>query len=791
MGGERRFLDERSALGAERIASHSERLRSGQHRRARAVRQGALVWLVAGVACVDPVEVDPDETLDAERQSPPIAEFDPASSVVPLPNALLMNPTTGRLNVPASCGEQPGSSAERLRSALNQLDGFGTSRQSLVATFDEPIDPASLQGRVALVRLTERGQPVSPPEGPVPIDVLTSSTRRATADCLSSVELPSVVIQPREPLRQASGYAVLIAEGVTNDIGADVEPSVTWALVRQAEPPVRFSANAGVAEPPSYNATPFDPAEPDQLASLRGLDLLWRGHAPLLAALDQLAPIVLPGVVSSRDDVLLAWGFSTQTLSDVFDASIDGSPASWIAGNVAPLSVSAPAAGGGAPVSVEQAFALALPGVPCDSLGCAAIGAVYTASAASQAPTFQSASYLTNDDCSAPAVLTGAFSDPVAPMRICERQLPVLAFVPATPAPATGYPVVLFAHGIGRSKDDLFALAGSLASFGMASVAVDALDHGVRAVRISSDAAVGCDGVVGAGRPCESTFGPSCAPQCFAPLLSADLAVTRDHLRQTVLDHLALGKALAGCGDLNACGGLFVDPARIGFIGHSLGSLIGAVSVANSADVSAAVLNVGGADWLQVLSETETLGIRCPLIDALIAAGVIPGQAWNLGQNPAATCVGDAWKSEPGFLQFASAARWILDPVDAVNYTRVLADGPPVLVGEVVGDPVVPNSATETLATALGLQPTMAAVATSATPDPTPAVLAAGSVWVRYVNLDGDAATMFPGNGFSHGSLLSPAAPSPTMAAPSGELGTLRIRVDGLSFLMAQFGANP
>jgi hypothetical protein len=328
--------------------------------------QAGLFLLVASAACVEPVEVDPDETLDAERVQPPLAEFDPASGIVPLPNALLMDPVTGRLDVPPACGEQPGSSAERLRSALNQLDGFGTSRQSLVATFDEPIDPASLEGRVALVRLTERGQPVNPFEGPVPIDVLTSSTRRSTPDCSSSLELPSVVIRPREPLRQASTYGVVIARGVTNDIGEDFEPSVTWALVRQARAPVRFAATAAAGEAPIYNATPFDPAEPEALASLRGLDLLWRGHAPLLSALDLLAPVVLPGIVWSRDDVLLAWGFSTQTISDVFDASIDGSPASWIADNVAPLSLPAAAAGGGAPVSVEQAFGVALPGVSCE-----------------------------------------------------------------------------------------------------------------------------------------------------------------------------------------------------------------------------------------------------------------------------------------------------------------------------------------------------------------------------------------------------------------------------------------
>jgi hypothetical protein len=237
---------------------------------------------------------------------------------------------------------------------------------------------------------------------------------------------------------------------------------------------------------------------------------------------------------------------------------------------------------------------------------------------------------------------------------------------------------------------------------------------------------------------------------------------------------------------------LFVDPDRIGFVGQSLGSLIGAVSVANSLDIDAAVLNVGGADWLTVLSETETVALRCPLVDALITAGVIPGEVWDLGANPNATCVGDAWKSEPGYLQFASAARWILDPVDAINYAGALsrAEAPPLLVGEVVDDAVVPNSATATLTTALGLSPAMAAVAASAAPDPTQEAVAGGSAWIRYQNLDADAETMFPGNAFDHGSLLAPATPSPTMGAPSGQLGTVRMRVDAISFLVSHMIAN-
>lgn len=746
----------------------------------------ALLGLLALGACTDEVELDPGETT---LVPPPTAEFDPGAGIVPLPNALLINPATGRLQVPARCGEEPGSAAEGLRNTLNQLDGFGTSQLDLVATFSEPVDLASLAGRVALVRVAERGAPVLPPEGPVPIDVFTASTPRAAADCTSSSAVPAVVIRPREVLRDASSYAVLIAKGVTTEGGAEFEPSVTWSLVRQEEAPVRFAEGSRASAAPVYNATPFDAGEPEGLASLRGLDQLWRGFAPLLAGVDALAPLVLPGQIDSRDDLLLAWAFNTQTITDVFDPDVAGSPANTILAASAPLVVGAPAAGAGAPVTIEQAFAAALPGVSCAALGCAAIGTLYAAGPAATAPTFTSSSYLTGDDCSLPAAATGAFDDPVAPTLTCRRQLPVLAVVPSTPAPATGYPTLIFAHGIGRSKEDLLPLAGTLAAAGIASVSVDALDHGVRAVQISTDAAIGCDGA-GEGRSCLDVFGPTCAAQCYAPLLSSNLAVTRDHLRQTVLDHLALAHALAGCAEPGACGNLQVDPARIGFVGQSLGALIGGVSVAVAGDVSAAVLNVGGADWLRVLTETDTLAIRCPLVDALIAGGVIEGDPWNRGANPAATCVGEAWKEDPGFRDFAAAARWILDPVDAVNFVGayVASDAPPVLVSEVVADPVVPNSATATFAEAIGLTPSEGAVAASATPEPTPAALEPGSVWIRYQNLDANPAMMFPGNAYGHGSLLQPAEPSPSMGEASGQLGTVRIRVDAVSFLASHLG---
>jgi dienelactone hydrolase len=730
------------------------------------------------------VSVDDEET--GEGVAPPRAEFDPGARVVPLPNAVLIDPASGRVTLPQACGEEPDSAALDLREALNELDGFGTSKANLVATFSEPVNPGSLPGRVFVLRLAERGVPLSAFEGPVEVDVVPSLSRRFTADCSSSAVVPNVTIRPRAPLEEASTYAVVFLAGIESESSVEFEPAATWALVRQELPPVTFAAGT---EPPlvTSNATPFDPAIAEDRASLVGLDRLWRGHAPLLGAFDQFAPALAPGQALGRDDVLLAWAFETQTLSDPFDPAVENSPAASLAAVSGALTVPPALAGEGAPLSVEQFFGSAFPGVPCGALGCDAIGSIYAASAVSAAPSFVSPSFLQGDDCDATEPLaTGPFSDPLAPVKVCDRTIPVIAVVPSEPPGASGYPTVMFGHGLGRSKEDVLAIAGALAQAGIASVAFDAVDHGARAAQVSVDAALGCDGP-GPGRPCVDSFGPTCAPQCFAPILSSDLPATRDHLRQTVLDQLQLERVLQGCSTVGACGQLQVDPARIGYLGQSLGALIGGVSVAMSSSMRAAVLNVGGGDWVQVFTDTATPAIRCPLVDALIEGGVLSGEAWNRGANPNALCLGEEWKGDPRFQEFAAAARWVLDPVDAVNYAARYHEegGPAVLLAEVVDDAVVPNSATLTFATLLGVSPEPAAVAASAAPAPTPAALEAGSRWIRYAGLAGDPASMFPGNAFAHGSLLSPASPDATMAAASGSLGTIRMQVDTLAFLVS------
>ncbi len=52
--------------------------------------------------------------------------------------------------------------------------------------------------------------------------------------------------------------------------------------------------------------------------------------------------------------------------------------------------------------------------------------------------------------------------------------------IPTSAAPGSGYPVVIFGHGLGRSRRDALLLADTLAQGGMATIAVDTVYHGDR-----------------------------------------------------------------------------------------------------------------------------------------------------------------------------------------------------------------------------------------------------------------------------------------------------------------------
>jgi len=718
--------------------------------------------------CVD-IDIDDEE-------AGPVVEFDPSNSIVPLPNSLLFDPGgSGRLDLPAGCNESSTEAAIRV-GILNQLDGFGTFKPAASITFTSPVDPATLTDRIKLFQRTDGATAIDPLiSQEVPLVFIPGVTARDSADCSSTGSVPSLTIVPAVPLEDNSTYTYVVLSGIEDENGDAYLAAPTWALIRQSDNPVVVENGSIVSE-----TTPLNPAVPDDRESLLGIDQLWKLHAGALSFLDEAVNV-------SRDDILLAWDFKTQTITDPLDLDVTGSLAANLP-TTTPLlgmggtpGMNAIAAGMGVPPFIEGV--LGAPGA-CMQLPCAAIGTVFSGAFASNNYLLDTPNPLTGGD-----PVPAQWPDPLAPAQNGIDPVTVSAILPAGSPPPGGWPVVVFGHGFTRSRGDIFAIGSQLAAAGIATVSLDWVAHGDptlggRAIQVN-------DQGLCAGTP-DPTDTDTGGITCFAPSLSSNLAADRDYIRQSVLDTLALINALKLC-SADTCGtGFNLDPNRIGYISQSLGSMIGSVVVPMSPDIKTAVLNVGGVGIIDIIENTRP-GFLCPLVDALIDAGVLSGDKSNLtAMPPTGLCLTDTWKTNPAWLEFANIARWIVDPADGANFADRLV-GRPILLQEVVGDDTVSNGSTQTWAALLGLTPTAAAVATSPTPAPTSAITGGvGSAhYVQYDTVPANLGMGFPGNAFWHFSLLGPPDDDPDTAdideEVAGTLGLVQMQTDAVMHLCLNF----
>jgi pimeloyl-ACP methyl ester carboxylesterase len=764
-----------------------------------------LVLFASG--CPD-VKTDPGEG-PGEGTSGPIVEFDPSNSILPFPNNLVLCATgtdstgapctIGKVAIPPTACESAASKATRTN-VLDQLDGFGTFEAATQITLSAAVDPTTLDGHIVMYQRTHGTTAIDPTGAtPVPVKLIPATTLRFTeGQCTSPAMINAVTIVPLVPLEQKSTYTFAVLPGIKTSDGKDYSPSSTWALVRAQNDPVTVDDHGNI----TANRTPLVPGGdangngvPDT-KEIVGLDQVWKAHVAAFA--------FLKGVGVMRDQTLVAWDYTTQTVTDPLDPNVPGSPASAVASTPGFLGLQSvvcdigPACPNGYDRTAEpysqcpggddntQCFlkiSLAVGSGAtgaaiyptgnqiCGQVGCAAIGDVLGGVLVST----QYQQPLPNP-LAGGAPIPGQWSDPLAPTEQGGEQIQALVFIPASPAPATGWPTVVFGHGLTSSKTALAAIAPQLAGSPehFASIAIDFVDHGSRAIKITNDGA------------CATETDPSANPECFQPVISADLGQTRDNFRQTILDLQRVVKVAKYCGthpctSATASGTgptpstFKVDPAHIVYMGQSLGGIIGTTTTATSPDIVSSVLDVPAVGLVDVLEHTDTLQIRCALVDALIDAGVLVG---NKSSTASPLCANEDWQAQPGYQQFSGIARWVLDPADGANFmSRLLTKK--FLIQEVVGDQVVPNYATDIEGALAGLMPQNADSATSAPPPASAAITTnpTANKWLRYPTLPAMGA--FPGNTFAHASLLRPANGN-----PDGQLGTARLQSDAITFLV-------
>ncbi|MDE2090672.1 MAG: hypothetical protein KGJ08_02065 [Gammaproteobacteria bacterium] len=668
------------------------------------------------------------------------ASYAPLSGIGPFPNDLYFNgSTTGTLNIPV-LASGAGSPANAPILAMNHLDGFGT--QSVInAYFTSQIDPTSLNaGDVIVFKVSSNPQnkAVNPPPpggtGAAPV-LLTQG-----ANCSSSATDYSVGvsagsdsggtvlnIMPCKPLAGGSTYLVVLTNGIKDSIGDAAAPSADYALILAADLPVLSGGQMGTT----------GNAQLDQVA---------------LFTLPQLA--VAAGAGVNPQAIAATFSFSTQYI--------------------------------GATLTALQANTPAGIGTAADTgLNTHAINAALYGFAEVWAGTLKIPYYLSVATPSNPApALTGYWHtasggdttvlDPM-PVATTTVTIPMLINLPipnnaangGCPAPATptsGWPVVIFQHGITQNRENVFAVADSLAKACIATVAIDLPLHGV-----TDNTDPFYDNQLFSGSPAaglmtgERTFDLPEVPPFFstasttiAPSGSYFINLTspltlRDDLREAVADLIALRKAIPGITAYGTSTTLF-DGSQISFVGHSLGAITGTSYLAfDGSNILAATLANPGGNITQLVQNS---GEFAPIVNGgLQAQGIGTGTQF--------------------YYDFFRDVQSVIDDGDPANYAALAAATDPIHMIEVVGgfasdpcnvpDTVVPNSSTQLLANLMGLSPTSSTVGPGLAPIHALVQFTAGT----------------------HGSLLSPAVPSSACSADALLYGgvTLEMQTEMANFM--------
>ena len=242
--------------------------------------------------------------------------------------------------------------------------------------------------------------------------------------------------------------------------------------------------------------------------------------------------------------------------------------------------------------------------------------------------------------------------------------------------------------------------------------------------------------------------------------LLVDLAATRDGFRQSILDLHQLTTSLKACGT-TACGPIKVDATK-SRTSVTRGGIFGGMFSAPTRRRGERARR-RRRRLVDILENTQqVVGFQCPLVDALIDAGSLTcdGAPCTADDKfnplapggPTGLCLTDAWKTDPGYRQFAVIGRWVLDPADPANFASRLASKKFLI--PVDDYEFVPN--TRPIPGALAGTPRRRELAAAVTPVvPSTAIAAADDVAVPRLPTGRPVRRRSARNTFAHGSLLS------------------------------------
>ncbi len=556
--------------------------------------------------------------------------MDKASQRMPIPIDLLIDPATGRIDLPEASWDS--ETVRYAKQRLAELDGFGTSA-NLLFQLTGPVDPDTVTDD--LVELWRLGGD-APVRVPVAIQLLADH---------QAIEVTPV----EQPLAEASGYAIAVKDSL-----------------RAAD------GTGPVALMPAGHLMLTD----GQVADGDGKSLVGPVADEDAIRIERVRATTTDFVARrGRTALLSAWSFTTMNVTPPMQAVM------------------------------ASAETLALPPEPT-------ISERQTAGQAIDDFALAIGSLWDVDE-----VVHGTIRSPVFLDRATRawradgghevEDIAFTAVVPEDLPVGRPVPVVIFGHAIMTERRMVLALGDALASRGIAAVAIDLPFHGTRTycwsegpltipdpttgelTAIASPCAgdavcredgrcVNDDGSPGALRQWPVLPMPMASGAAFLEI--EKIANSRDHFRQAEVDLASLARSLNSA-DWSPVFGRPVDTGRIYYAGQSLGGILGATFTALEPTVADAVLNVPGADTVDMFVDSPFFGRQ---IEAFFK---------REGVEPA---------SFEGH-RFLNVARWFMDGVDPASFaSRLVAnpDGPGprrVLLQMATLDFIIPNHYTETL----------------------------------------------------------------------------------------------
>ncbi len=246
--------------------------------------------------------------------------------------------------------------------------------------------------------------------------------------------------------------------------------------------------------------------------------------------------------------------------------------------------------------------------------------------------------------------------------------------------------VVIYQHGITRNKDDFIAVANTFAGAGLATIAIDIWGHGTRTYEDGDG-----DGSI---EPTTQTDAASSGDSGLRFIRPDAPPLSAGYVEQTLADMAQLTTLVKENSDLrNALGLTNSSPTH--FVGHSLGGIFGSMVAVilerlngiKPPPYQRMVLNTSGGDIADIVLESPAFG---PGIESAVAE--------SLGlQNPSAELNAVLLGLELGTMHALAAVN--VEPLVFANRDTPAS----VLLQEIKGDAVMPNSNSELLARSMGL----------------------------------------------------------------------------------------